>query len=498
MPQQPPPTSHGTPPTSEPALSEVARELVLPVGIVSTAWPAVRDKLRTLGVRFQRWQDGAGRCILSKRDDGLYSAGIGGAFLSVPRQSGKTFLIGWIVFALCLLRPGLIVLWTAHRKTTSKETFRTMSDMARKPKVKPYIAPRGIQRAGDNFGIEFRNGSRIMFGARENEFGRGMPGVGMVVFDEAQILKQDDIDAMVPTTNQGENPLIVYMGTPPKPTDPSEVFTRNRTRALAGESENVLWIEFGADPKTDPTNWPKGYVDWQQVAKANPSFPRWTPRHAILRLIEQLGLASFKLEGLGIWPDASGPKPTISKAQWGGRKVDTPPPGGGVAIGIKFSRDGDRVAAAAARKPDGHGPHVEALGEWPTAEGIALLETLLTAQWRKLAAIVVDGQAGRDVLLADLKRARIPARILIAPTVPQVIAANATFLTAVEDSTLTHANQPGLNASVATATKRAIGTSGGFGWEAIGDGDEVPTEAAALAVWAASNARRPASMPRSF
>jgi hypothetical protein len=61
--------------------------------------------------------------ILAKRADGKYAATIGGTGLSIPRQVGKTFLVGAIVFALCLLCPNLTVIWTAHRLRTAEETF---------------------------------------------------------------------------------------------------------------------------------------------------------------------------------------------------------------------------------------------------------------------------------------------------------------------------------------------------------------------------------------
>ncbi|EUA66057.1 gp2 domain protein [Mycobacteroides abscessus] len=44
--------------------------------------------------------------------------------LSIPRQVGKTYLVACIIFALCLIHPGLTVIWTAHRKTTAAEDFR--------------------------------------------------------------------------------------------------------------------------------------------------------------------------------------------------------------------------------------------------------------------------------------------------------------------------------------------------------------------------------------
>jgi phage terminase large subunit-like protein len=117
-------------PTPPGALAEVARHVVLPTGIVSTGWPAVRDKARDLGVTFDPWQDGAGQVILSKRADGSYACSIGGVVISIPRQVGKTFLIGAIVFALCLLNPGLTVIWTAHHTTTSNQTFQSMQGFA--------------------------------------------------------------------------------------------------------------------------------------------------------------------------------------------------------------------------------------------------------------------------------------------------------------------------------------------------------------------------------
>jgi hypothetical protein len=47
-----------------------------------------------LGITFDDWQDGAGRVILAKRADGNLAAMIDGVGMSLPRQVGKTYLIG--------------------------------------------------------------------------------------------------------------------------------------------------------------------------------------------------------------------------------------------------------------------------------------------------------------------------------------------------------------------------------------------------------------------
>lgn len=264
---------------------------------MSTGWPAVRDTAANFGVSFDPWQHGAGQLILAKRKDGLYAASIGGVVISIPRQVGKTFMVGAIVFALCLLFPGLTVIWTAHRARTAAETFGDMQAFADRPKVKPHIE--NIVRGDGSEAVEFRNGSRILFGARERGFGRGFPNVGVLVFDEAQILTENAIDDMVPTMNTATNPLLLFMGTPPKPKDPSEVFTRKRAEALAGGDRDTAYIEFGADRGADPN-------DRKQWRKANPSFPKWTPAASMLRMKKNLTAESFLREGLGIWDDVAG------------------------------------------------------------------------------------------------------------------------------------------------------------------------------------------------
>lgn len=277
------------------SLAEIARHVVLPSGIVATGWPRVRSKCAEFGVKFDDWQDDAGRAMLAKRADGKYACSIGGAVLSIPRQVGKTFLVGAIIFALCLLTPGTTVLWTAHRLRTGNETFAKMQAFAGRKKIKPHV--KQIYVGSGEGEIVFHNGSRILFGARERGFGRGFDDVDIEVFDEAQILTENAIDDMVPATNTAANALLFYIGTPPKPTDPSEIFTQKRAEALSGEDTDTLYIEFSADEGARPD-------DRKQWAKANPSYPDRTPASSIQRLLKNLTPESFLRECLGIW-DAS-------------------------------------------------------------------------------------------------------------------------------------------------------------------------------------------------
>jgi hypothetical protein len=185
--------------------------------------PADRDRVRP-------WQQDLNKCILAKTADGLYAADT--VVMSIARQVGKTFDVGAVVFAECIAEPGTTVVWTAHRFKVSRETFNELRALAKSPKLAPHIDYDAITTAAGNECIPFRNGSRIVFAARERGAIRGFTKVRILVLDEAQILTDAVLADLAPTMNQAANPLILLMGTPPKPTDPGEVFTDLRAAAL--------------------------------------------------------------------------------------------------------------------------------------------------------------------------------------------------------------------------------------------------------------------------
>jgi hypothetical protein len=356
-------------------LSEVARHVVQPEGIVSTGYPAVQAKCRDLGIVHDDWQQGLGRLILGKRADGKYAATVGGVVMSIPRQVGKTFTVGSIIFALCILFPRLTVLWTAHHTRTSDETFQAMYALSLRRKVAPHVASR--RRANGQQAIKFRNGSRIMFGAREQGFGRGFAEVDVEVFDEAQILNESALEDMVAATNQAKHPagaLLFYMGTPPRPKDPGEAFANKRKKALSGASKDMVYVELSADPDADPD-------DRTQWAKANPSYPTRTPLESMQRLRENVGSdESWFREGLGVWDEGSVPS-AIDPVAWAPLADPDPPAPSAPAFGVATAPDGSWTAIAVAwRRPDGI-PHVMLADYRPGSEWVAERAADLRKQW---------------------------------------------------------------------------------------------------------------------
>lgn len=446
-------------------LSEIARHLVLPSGITSTAWPQVERQLRKMNTPLDAWQRGLITAIVAKRENGLYACGIGGVIISIPRQTGKTYTIGALVFALCLANPGTLVLWSAHRARTHNETFKTMGAMAERREIAPFIK-RTLTGAGTE-AVEFNNGSRVLFGARENGFGRGFAKVDVLVLDEGQILTEAAMEDMVPATNAAPNGLVLMMGTPPRPKDPGEVFTNRREAALSGEDEDVLYVEFSGEDGADPD-------DRKQWAIANPSYPHRTSETSILRMRKLLGsIESFLREGLGIWDKKLTSKKNFRPSVWAAREASAPPRTGVKVFGVKFSVDGSHVALGAALKPESGPIHVEGIKSMPMSDGIQWLVDFLVEREDETAQIVIDGKSGVGFLVNALRDEGVGKALIITPTLDQVITAHSMFDNAVTVAEVTHSAQGPLDDQAKDATRRKIGTTGGFGWAPSKEGGSV-------------------------
>ena len=469
--------------SSTPKLSEIARHWVFPDTIRETVWPRVEAKCAEFGVVFDPWQRGAGTLALGLDRDGKYAATVGGVVLSIARQVGKTFFVGMMIIALCVLFPNLTVLWTAHRTRTSSMTFTTMQGMVRRKKIWPHV--RAIRRTNGEQEIWFANGSRIMFGAREAGFGRGFDAVDVEVFDEAQILTEKALEDMVPAANASAHPagaLLFFMGTPPRPVDPGEEFTNRRSKALSGKSNNMVYIEFSADHDADPDD----RVQW---AKANPSFPSRTPVESMERMRDNLtDDDSFKREALGIW-GASDSARVIDEASW--QRVSDPAsmPVDRLTLAVDVAPDRSVASVSlAGRRADGVW-HVE-LDDQRKGTDWVVPWIVDRAEKNKLHAVVADEMTG--LVTEDkatgrmfLTGTRIEVTLAGAEGRDMAIACGKFFDAGVVGD-VRHTDQPQVNVALSVARKRPL--AGGWAWNRKDAGSDItPVVSATLALWGAQS-----------
>ena len=465
-----------------PRLSEVAKHLVIPDGIETSVWPRVERRLATVDVRFDRWQQGLSSAALGCRADGRYAATIGGVVASIPRQVGKTFTVGHLLIGLAAEFPGLRVIWTSHHARTTTNTFRSMQGMVTRKKFLPLLAPNGIRVANGEQEIRFRNGSIIMFGAREHGFGRGMDAIDILVFDEAQILSLKALEDMVPAANQSRHAhgaLVFFIGTPPRPEDDGEAFAAKRQAAISGGTSDQMYVEIAADDDADPS-------DRAQWAKANPSYPHRTPLEAMLRMQQNIpDPGSWRREALGLWDseDVDEEPALIDLDRWN-HLEGVPPDDGTTVYGVKFSANGQTVALAGAIRPETGLVYVEGISHRLVVDGTRWLVEFLASRKVKVA---IDGRAGAAALETALRRAGVPATRIKRPTVDEAIAAYGGFVNAVATGELTQPADEGLTTAALAVIRRPIGNQGGWGYAGRDGADVTPVEATALAHWLAAN-----------
>lgn len=425
-------------------LSELAKHLAVPKGITSTGWPAVRKTcVDKLGIEFDDWQDAAGRVMLAKRDDGNLAAMVDGVGLSLPRQVGKTYLVGSMVFALCVNQPGLLVIWSAHHARTHGETFLAMQGFAERSRIQAHV--RQVFTGSGTEEIRFHNGSRILFGARERGFGRGIPGVDVLIFDEAQILSDKALANMLATMNTSRFGLQLYIGTPPKPDDMSESFSRMRREALAGTLEDGTWIEFGAavDAQHDDR------AEWQ---KANPSYPKRTPPQSLLRLKRKLTNEDWLREGMGIWDEERPTNQSVVDLDiWDNLKdAEAPPPAKAVVVvDVDPNRARSSIGLAAE-----HGEKTLLLGEFSSGTSWvvpSLVKLRDKGTIDNLVSLHPSSQAG--ALIPAIEAAGFEVYRI---KTQEMGSACAAFIEGVPQGRFVHVGQPELDAAVAIAKTRYV------------------------------------------
>lgn len=409
---------------------------------------------------------------------------------SIPRQAGKSVDgIVWSVFLLAIL--GYSILWTDHNYSTTCEMLRRFQKIfGKRPndkdaKFKHFndlvdsVSNKTAQEA-----IFLKNGGFICFSTRTKSAALGF-SFDIIVYDEAQELKSEHMQAIQPTTTAGahHNTQAIFLGTPTRAGSPAEIFSDMHMEAWDDPLDDLCWIEYGVDEVGD-------VLDESRWPLANPSIEEGVADMNAIRT----GIRAFKSdvlaaaqEYLGYWlPKVA--NALISKKEWEACLVSDAeaPKEGKVAYGVKFSPDGSEVALAAAIKPDGGVPHIELIRIEGMHRGTAWLADWLAVRTHVGSCVAADGKAGTGMLTEKLG-GKVPGKYYVVMKTQDAITASAMLLEAIQNQGITHIEGPALDASALSVTKRKIGDSGGWGF---GGDTSCAIEAAANALWAVMTSKR--------
>lgn len=437
------------------------------------------------GQKLDKWQADILDCWLGRDENGKRNVTSGG--VSCPRQNGKNACLEAREF-YGMVVDGEKILHTAHQVRTSKKSFRRLAAMftdKRHPEITDIV--KQIRYTNGEEQIELDNGGSIEFSARSRQAARGFDGISLVVYDEAQELTDDQVEAIMATLSASATGTrqIIYTGTPPYPGCPGEVFRRRRTVCTTDAGKHDSWHEWSVAADSIDKIKIDDRMLWYMT---NPALGIRLDEEFTAEEMRSMSPDGFARERLGWWA------PTITKeenyaipaAVWDACKSAAKKPEGKTAYGVKFSADGAEVSLCGAVIPKDGPERISLIERRPTGSGTQWLADWLNARYAQAACVVIDGRNGVDVLVDKIASTWRVKGSVIRPTARDVIASVSTLTDALNEQTVTwYEGQEMLRESAVTSVKRPIAGGWGFG----GD-NATPIEAAALALWGAKNSKR--------
>ena len=441
--------------------------------------------MQAYGSRLDPWQEIVLSSWLGTDDAGTYTATSAG--LSVPRQNGKNVIIEAREF-FGLVINGEKILHTAHQVRTAKKSFRRLAAMfedRRHPEIKRLV--KQIRRTNGEEAIELINGGMIEFSARSRQAARGFDGISLIVFDEAQELTDDQLEAMLATLAASATGTrqIIYAGTPPYPGCPGTVFRRIRTGAMKNAGPHDAWHEWSIEAQSVEDINAADNSTWYTT---NPALGIHLTEEFTRTEFETMTPDGFARERLGWWSPvlAKQVELAIDPQVWAACGSLQKKPEGKAAFGVKFSSDGSQVTLCAATIPKEGPARISFIEQKPMGQGTKWLADWLNAREKRAACVVIDGRNGADVLIDKIsERWRAKGSVIRARSADVTAAAGMLSDALIEKRVTWYKLQESMNESALTATKRPIRGGWGFGGDYSG-----PIEAAALAYWGASTSKR--------
>lgn len=447
----PPDVQHATPPPRVSSVPEFA----------SSAGQEAVELAAEAGLHLDAAQQLILRGALGERADGKWSAFEVG--VCVARQNLKGAVIEARELAGLFLFGERLILHSAHQFDTALEGFRRiMERIESNPDLDSRVAR--VSRSHGEEGVELKGGQRLRFKARTKAGGRGFTG-DCVILDEAMILPDSAIGALMPTMSARPNPQLWYMGSAVDRLehDHGRAFSRVRKRGAAGDDPSLAWFEWSAPDDADPDDpsvWAAtnpavaaGRIGVDYIARERRSMPDRTFR------VERLSIGDW-------FDDAEDEVTAVPTEVWAQLADADVERGATVGWGVATAPDRSWSALAVAfRRLDG-------------LPQVSLVDYQAGAGWVAERAAAVRARWGGKVVVDTASRGLVEGAV--EPSQAAQAGAHNQFADAVIASKLRHGNEPALNVAVRAARWKPSGESRVL--ERRGQTDISPLVACALAL----------------
>jgi phage terminase large subunit-like protein len=317
------------------------------------------DLATELGINLMEWQRYV--CIHGHkiRPDGRWAHSELG--LIMARQQGKsTLMMLRILTGMFVWGEGL-QLASAHRLTTSLETFRQIVGLIEtNPRLEKEVKKIRWQHGAEE--IELFGNRRFVVKAANNA-ARGLSKPETIHLDELREYKDEDAwSSMRYSMMAAKNPQVwIYSSAGDQH---SVILNKLRERALASATTNdpIGWFEWSAEPDA-PILLPSGEINWDAFAQANPSLGI-TIHPDNLKAVINDPPDIVRTEVLAQWVDTI--NSAIDAQKWAACKIDPIPldPEKPTWLAVDLSPDRKFGALVAAQKLPGEQFYIQLLHTW--------------------------------------------------------------------------------------------------------------------------------------
>lgn len=435
------------------------------------------------GLTPDEWQKNILIDWLGRGKDDKFTASSCG--LSVPRQNGKNAILEMFeLYHLAVI--GSHIMHTAHRVDTSCNSFVRLASFFEDERYPELLdLKKKIRRTNGQEGIVLKNGGEIRFSSRVNGSGRGFTS-DVIIFDEAQELTEDYIEALIPTLSAAPlgNRQLIYTGTPTPPSSRGTVFSRERNRVIKEKEDKCCWHEWSVEEIGDVKDRDRWY-------ETNPGLGIRLDEEFTDTECKKMNDDSFARERLGWWCENQVEDAALNATKWKECAIESAPQKENdekLAFGVKFSADGTRYSISAAIKPKDDIPYIELIQDALIIGGVTNLADLITRHKNELSTVVIDGMSNTATLYQKLIDNGFKQKTLLISNTRTISDAAVMIKNAIDAKELHHYNQDKLTDSAVGTVKRPIGKTGGWGF-GVGAELSEPIESASLAYYGLMKAK---------